>query len=239
VALEELFEEQLAAADLVLVSRADRLEPQVLASVQQRLTPHLRPGTAVLTIAHGVAPVELLIDPARGEAEVTTEPGAPMADASHHHRDDGEHHHDLTHNHNHDHSLSNEHGGDHEHDRDDSHGHSHNHDHDHSHGVEPHAHRHVAMRSLVVQRQGSWQRDALERRLRQLIETQPVLRLKGRWQQSGKKRLLQIQAVGPRFDSWYEGEMDPDQTEQADRLELVLLTAEAHAEQVSQSLASL
>jgi G3E family GTPase len=89
------------------------------------------------------------------------------------------------------------------------------------------------MQSLVLQRQGSWQRQELESRLRHLIETQPVLRLKGRWQQRGKQRLLQIQAVGPRFDSWYEGEAGPEAT---DRLELVLLTAAAHADQVCQSL---
>jgi hypothetical protein len=63
-----------------------------------------------------------------------------------------------------------------------------------------------------------------------------VLRLKGSWHQSGKKRLLQIQAVGPRFDSWYEGEPGPDGSE---RLELVLLMAAAHADQVSQALETL
>ena len=92
------------------------------------------------------------------------------------------------------------------------------------------------MRSLVLRRQGSWRREQLETQLRRLIATQPVLRLKGRWRQSGKQRLLQIQAVGPRFDSWYEGDAGPDETE---LLELVLLTAEAHADQVSQALAEL
>ena len=79
------------------------------------------------------------------------------------------------------------------------------------------------MRSLVLRRQGSWQREELEERLRSLIATQPVLRLKGSWHQNGKTRALQIQAVGPRFDSWYEGEAEREAT---DRLELVLLTAE-------------
>jgi cobalamin biosynthesis protein CobW len=279
VAIEELFEDQLAAADLVLVSREDRLEPSAIASLRQRLTPHLRPGTAVLTIAHGVAPVELLIDRAQGAGGIASnhpaplsDHGSPLKDASPHqprhgwrhdrdgdppqpegdrtpagageepwplvldhahdpdHRDQAHGHRDQAHGH-----------------RDTAHGHgdqAHDHhdpDHDPYHAHDPdhhdhHDHRHVAMRSLVVRRQGSWQREELEAQLRRLIQTQPVLRLKGRWQQSGKKRLLQIQAVGPRFDSWYEGDVGPDGT---DQLELVLLTAEAHADQVSEALAEL
>jgi cobalamin biosynthesis protein CobW len=238
VAIEELFEDQLAAADLVLVSRADRLEPPAIDSVRQRLTPHLRPGTAVLTIAHGVAPVELLIDQAPLQEPRDHEPhdhethgeapqdDFPHDDAPQNHAEHARTLHEHTHH-------------DHERDRDRDHGaHHHNH-HDQDHhdqDREPHDHRHVAMRSLVLRRQGTWQREQLEHQLRRLIATQPVLRLKGRWQQSGKKRLLQIQAVGPRFDSWYEGEVGADGT---DQLELVLLTAEAHADQVSQALAGL
>ena len=248
VALEELFEDQLAVADLVLISRADRLEEPALAAVRQRLLPHLRPGTAVLAMAHGAAPVELLIDPAPHEAHPGSTAGfAPPGVAavglglSDHHEAlphangwrDGDGHGDQPdqpHQH---------HAGEHSgpqnfatsHPRDD-HGHGHEHEHDHEH----HDHRHVAMRSLVLRRQGTWERDELEGRLRRLIETQPVLRLKGSWHQSGKKRLLQIQAVGPRFDSWYEGEPGPDGSE---RLELVLLMAAAHADQVSQALETL
>ena len=92
------------------------------------------------------------------------------------------------------------------------------------------------MRSLLLRRQGSWRREELEERLRRLIASQPVLRLKGSWHQHGKTRALQIQAVGPRFDSWYEGEASAETT---DRLELVLLTAEAHADQVSLALENL
>ena len=246
VAIEELFEEQLAAADLVLVSREDRLEPPAIASVRQRLTPHLRPGTAVLTIAHGVAPVELLIDRANGagrsvfeEGGSASQQGAPWGDPFAHqdHATQHEAEHAPTHPHHsdHDHDLAAPHHTHHDQDHAAHHA-AHHHDHDHDHDHEPHDHRHVAMRSLVVQRQGSWQREQLEHQLRQLIETQPVLRLKGRWQQSGKKRLLQIQAVGPRFDSWYEGEGG---TDGPDQLELVLLTAEAHADQVSEALAAL
>ena len=214
VAIEDLFEDQLAAADLVLVSRADRLEPPALQAVQQRLTGHLRPGTAVLSMAHGAVPVELLIDP--GPSAGASRPAAATtatSDAAQHPELD--HHHDDHDHHDHDH---------HDHDQ---------HDHDQHDHDQHHDQRHVAMQSLVLQRQGSWQRQELESRLRHLIETQPVLRLKGRWQQRGKQRLLQIQAVGPRFDSWYEGEAGPEAT---DRLELVLLTAAAHADQVCQSL---
>ena len=42
-ALEDLFADQLEAADLVLVSRADRLAPETLAAVSERLRTHLSP----------------------------------------------------------------------------------------------------------------------------------------------------------------------------------------------------
>ena len=92
------------------------------------------------------------------------------------------------------------------------------------------------MQSLVVARRGRWQREALEQQLRGLISQQPVLRLKGRLHQSGKTRALQIQAVGPRLDCWYEGTVQADGQ---DRLELVLLTAAADAARVSEALESL
>ena len=74
---------------------------------------------------------------------------------------------------------------------------------------------------MVLRRPGDWQRQDLEAWLARLIRTQPVLRLKGRLRQSGKALPLQIQAVGPRLECWYEREATPTSMEAG--LELVLL----------------
>ena len=61
-AIEELFEEQLEAADLVLLSRADRLSAEQLDAVRRRLGTSLAAGTPVLLMARGEVDPSLLID---------------------------------------------------------------------------------------------------------------------------------------------------------------------------------
>ncbi len=167
--LEELFEDQLRAADLVLVSRGDRLTPAELDRVRGRLQASCRPGAQVLPMQRGQVPPELLLGLDR--PAVAPAPG-PHGEASH------DHHHDHGH-HDHDH--------DHEH-----------HDHEH------HDHTHVPMQSVAIQLAGSFDREALEATLLEQIQHQALLRLKGWLIQPGKRRPLQIQAVGPRLDCWYE-----------------------------------
>ncbi len=146
-AIEDLFADQLGAADLVLVSRADRLQPEAFERVKASLAAGLRPGTVVLPMARGQLDPSLVLDgPGREEAD---------------------HHHD---------------------------------DHDHDH----HDHAHVAMESLLLRRSGRWQRAALEAELQRLLIEHPVVRLKGRLRQGGKRLPLQIQAVGRRLECWYE-----------------------------------
>jgi len=52
-ALEELFEEQLACADLVLVNKADRVLPDDRGDVEAAVARELRPGVRQLWIEHG------------------------------------------------------------------------------------------------------------------------------------------------------------------------------------------
>lgn len=158
--LEELFEDQLRAADLVLVSRGDRLTPAELDRVRGRLQASCRPGAQVLPMQRGQVLPELLLGLDR--PAVAPAPG-PHGEASH----------------------------DHDHD----HGH---HDHEH------HDHTHVPMQSVAIQLAGSFDREALEATLLEQIQHQALLRLKGWLIQPGKRRPLQIQAVGPRLDCWYE-----------------------------------
>jgi cobalamin biosynthesis protein CobW len=215
-ALEELFAEQLEVADLVLVSRSDRLDAQRMDQVMARVRPHLRAGTAVLPMARGVIDPALLLSSPAGDPHDPAH-GPPTADLIH----------DTT---------------DHSH-----------HDHDH------HDHHHAAIHSLVVRRQGQWSRQQLQSLLENLIRDHPVLRLKGRLQEPGRRLPLQIQAVGPRLECWYEGSLplsiggeEPIATgvrEPGDslassspplsNLELVVLGAASDAQRLQQAFASL
>lgn len=191
-ALEDLFDDQLEAADLVLVSRADRLAAEALTGVIERIQAGARPGTGILPMARGRIDPALVLDgpQAAGSLEECV-----AHDSSGHHHDD---HHD------------------------------HDHDHDHS---------HAEIASLVLRHPGDWSRETLEGWLAQLIREQPVLRLKGRLRQQGKALPLQIQAVGPRLECWYEREATPAAAEPG--LELVLLVPASQEEAVRRCLASL
>ncbi len=166
-AIEELFDDQLVAADLVLISRADCLQAEQIAALQAQLAARLRPGVTVLPMARGQVPAALLL-------------GLD--------RDQGDHGHD-THSH-----------GDHGHG---DHGHHLDHAHDHDHHGH-HDHSHVAMQSVALRLEGPVDRQALETLLRSQIDRQNFLRLKGRAWLAGKAQPLQIQAVGPRLECWFD-----------------------------------
>jgi cobalamin biosynthesis protein CobW len=198
-AIEDLFQDQLEAADLVLVSRADRLEAPRLEEVIDQIRPRLRPGTAVLPMSRGrVDPFLLLAS--RG-ADPSQDPHLRNATGP---------------------GTADEHG--------------HHDDHDHEH---EHDHTHVAMEAVVIRRSGLWEREALEQQLLALIRTEPVLRLKGRLHQQGRRLPLQIQAVGARLDCWYEAQESPGAGPAEPSLELVVLGAAADAARLELAFASL
>ena len=174
-AIEELFAEQLEAADLVLISRADCLTPEALETVGCHLAPQLRPGTVVLPMGRGEISPDLVLGLDRPEQHGS-----------------GHDHHDGR-------------------------------DEDHS---GHHDHTHVAIDSLALHLQGPFGRPELERQLRLLLRDSRLIRLKGRLWLAGKARPLQIQAVGPRLDCWFEAGapgLESDQTPASPGLELVLL----------------
>jgi cobalamin biosynthesis protein CobW len=233
-AIEELFEEQLEAADLVLISRADRLSAAELAGVRQRLERSLGTGTPVMPMERGAVDPALLMDdgrPLRPDPGAGAHPHDGSHEGAHHdhgHDDHGHDDHDHAKEHEHDHPHSHHIGHEHEHEHEHDHPHSH-HDHEH------HDHTHVAMASVLIRREGPLDRAAVEPALRQLLAEQPVLRLKGRLQEPGKRLALQIQAVGQRLDCWYEG--TPNGGGAA--LELVLLVAAGDADRLAQASAGL
>ena len=154
--IQELFEDQLDAADLVLLSRADVLDGAQIEMLRERLRALVRPGVSVIPMQRGEVPAALLLGLERSEP----------SDRDHH-----------------------------------QHEHEHSH-HDHSH----HDHSHVAMQSAVVRLQGDLDRSRLEAQLLSQIQAQGLLRLKGRAWLPGKRHPLQIQAVGPRLECWFESQ---------------------------------
>jgi cobalamin biosynthesis protein CobW len=82
--LEELFEEQLLCADLVLVNKADQVGADELDRVEAAIRPHLRPTVRLLWTTHGrVDPVVALGMEIGAEDDLLNRPS---------HHDDGEEH---------------------------------------------------------------------------------------------------------------------------------------------------
>ena len=104
--LSELFEDQIACADMIVVNKADLLDAAEVDALTSRLKSESRDGVQVVKASMGALPVDVLLGQGIGaESDL---------DARHevHH-----HHHD--------------HDDDHHHDEDD---HDHHHDHEHAHG---------------------------------------------------------------------------------------------------------
>lgn len=161
-AIDELFAEQLEAADLVLISRADCLSADEIDLVHKGLAPRLQPGAVLLSMGRGVVSPELVLGLERRQ------PTTP--------------------------------------------------------GHEQHEHSHVTIESLALKLTGDFCRVALEQQLLQLVSDSALIRLKGRLWLSGKNRPLQIQAVGPRLECWFEpGSEQASAAQQTPGLELVLL----------------
>jgi len=73
--LEELFEEQLGCADMVVINKTDLLDGAILDTVTTEVTGQLRPAVKVVTAAHGaVDPTVLLGLGAAAEDDLESRP---------------------------------------------------------------------------------------------------------------------------------------------------------------------
>jgi cobalamin biosynthesis protein CobW len=84
--IEEVFEDQLACADLVVLSKADLVEPEALARIEHRLATMLRSGVRILRSQGAVAPQILIGLAAAAEEDLKARAG--------HHGEEEEHDHD-------------------------------------------------------------------------------------------------------------------------------------------------
>lgn len=86
--VEELFEDQLRCADLILISKTDLVDDAGLARVEAAIAQDRRPAARTIRIANGVIPADILLGQAAG-AEADTE-----GRKSHHELAGEEHEHD-------------------------------------------------------------------------------------------------------------------------------------------------
>ena len=77
--------------------------------------------------------------------------------------------------------------------------------------------------SVVLRLDGRFDRATLEPALLDLIRNHGIVRLKGRLWQQGKARPLEIQAVGPRLESWFAATTSSQPAPARPSLELVAL----------------
>ena len=101
-AIDELFKDQLEAADLVLISRSDRLDALQMESVHQQLAGRLRAGTASLAISRGVVDPALVLGLQTSPESVEPDPASQQESHAHDHdhgHDHGHHHHHHDHTH--------------------------------------------------------------------------------------------------------------------------------------------
>jgi cobalamin biosynthesis protein CobW len=86
--LEEVFEDQLLCADLVVLNKRDLLDDAARAAVERTLGPNLRPGVKVVSAENGRVPIAALLGiDAGAEDDVANR-------KSHHDAEGGEHDHD-------------------------------------------------------------------------------------------------------------------------------------------------
>jgi cobalamin biosynthesis protein CobW len=87
--LSELFEDQLACADMIVLNKADLLDADEAAEVSRRLGQDARPGARILLAQRGALPVEVLLGIRAGaESDMDTR------SAPHHDNEEEDHDHD-------------------------------------------------------------------------------------------------------------------------------------------------
>ena len=171
--VEELFEDQLVCADLVVLNKADLVDPATLERVRAEVAGRVRAAVEIVAAEKGRLAADVLL------GRMSASEDDMHGRESHH-----EHHHHDDHDHDHDHD-------DHDHDHDD-HDHHHHHHHDHDDFV-----------SHVVELAPLASLKDLEARVAAAMAVPGVLRIKGAVGIEGKAAPAMVQAVGPRVEAWF------------------------------------
>lgn len=179
--LSELFEDQLACADMVVMNKSDLLGDAAGAMVEA-LKPRVRGGVSVIPAKMGNIAPDILL----GLGVAAEEDMSARHEVHHHH-------------HSHDHPEDHQSPDDH------NHGH-HDHHHDHAHS---HDHDHNDFESFIVDLGEVADAARLSAALGEAIAAHDLLRVKGFAAISGKPLRLVIQAVGPRIDTHFDAPFAP------------------------------
>ncbi|MCF6444904.1 cobalamin biosynthesis protein CobW [Nereida sp. MMG025] len=106
--LSELFEDQVACADMIVVNKSDLLDAQEADALTAKLKSDSRDGVQVIKASMGALPVDVLLGQgigAEGDLDARHE-------VHHHHHHDDHHHYDDHDDHDHHHDHAHEHGHD-------------------------------------------------------------------------------------------------------------------------------
>ena len=101
--LDDLFHDQLLAADMVLMNKADVLGEEKAAALIEELKQKLRPGVHVVATSHGNVGVDVMLGLDAGAEDDLDARPSRHEHGHHHHDHDHDHDHD-DHHHHHDHS---------------------------------------------------------------------------------------------------------------------------------------
>jgi len=93
--VEELFQDQLRCADLVVLNKSDLVSEDALEAVHKKIAAEIRPAVHIVSSEKGTLPIEVLLG--RGSAAEDDMAGRH----EHHHHDDHDHHHHHHHDHHH------------------------------------------------------------------------------------------------------------------------------------------
>ncbi|MBG6200442.1 cobalamin biosynthesis protein CobW [Labrenzia sp. EL_13] len=98
--VEELFQDQLRCADLVVLNKADLVAADTLKSVESGIQAEIRPAVHIVSSENGTLPIEVLL----GRQSAAEDDMAARHEHHHHHHDDDhedhdDHHHDHDHHH--------------------------------------------------------------------------------------------------------------------------------------------
>ncbi|MBB5721043.1 cobalamin biosynthesis protein CobW [Loktanella ponticola] len=100
--LSELFEDQIACADMIVVNKADLLTDDEVTTLVTKLKTDARAGVQVVKASMGALPVDVLLGQGVG-SESDLEARHEIHHHHHHHDDDDDHHDDHHHEHEHGH----------------------------------------------------------------------------------------------------------------------------------------
>lgn len=193
--IEELFEDQLACADLIIMTKSDLIEETQFNEVRTIIQNKVDTNIKIISGVKGDIPVDILLGLNMKSEDFVEEKHSHHEVHHHHHHD--HHHHDHKHDHHHEHNH--DHGHHHHHDHDHDHHHHHDHDHDET------------INSLVVEIKAPHTPKQLVKVLGELVAEFEIYRIKGIIHVPNKPMRMIVQGVANRFENyfdrkWKEGE---------------------------------